>query len=868
MKQFQSSIILGCSLDGAPAPVGLPGLTATVGPLGYLELLGQWLGLTGTVSAEAVRIGTCLRALRAKPDGFWGKSLDADPWAVARRVLSMYDALRLAGWDGQADRVPSRVADLAALDIPPNGVADRLQAIIAYLTTRPQPLPDLTLLEPAELWPGLWNSLFVVLRENGVRVDEMALPGPKGDRDLAAWQQFLHDGSNKAAFVGDGSLTLVTGRNEAAIADVVSSFLMADGTDAAMIGAGRGMLTALLRARRQPRLAAAHGGDLGAQILALGLALIWEPFDAAAAIDFLALPEHPLGVAAPVLTKAILEMPGHGGPVWRSARYKSLRERLRRDRTAGRSRDERHRRARKLLADLDAWFPSQRFVPADGMPASAALTLCARIGAWAQASTRPEYGVAASMLAEAIEASEESFLTPRMLGRILETIASRTIEVLPEQAAPWRYFANPAQRIDPVDTTVWWLENSPAGSTRLWRQDERDWIYRAGYRLDEQVRRARERHGIVRAILGCTRRLIFVRPPADGEGDVPPAAMGMLGGCFGSSLDPAWMPADALQSPGILAGTILVGESMPLCAPPLPRRDWEVPPGLIVPRREESASGMEKLLGCPLAWTLTYGAKLQSRGIAALPDTNRLIGLFAHDIMRRVLEEHIAAPNLAGNRAEQLFRELLPECAAPLLQPGFETTRERVRIQLGRAVNVLVEAINTSKLELVGAEREVHRLARTDDGVSLAFTGRIDLLLRTASGSYAVLDAKWSRSGKWYRRRLEDGRAVQLAVYAWLVGISRPATAGYFLLADARLYAADGSVFRNSAVSGPSLADTWASALADYHAALGTLAQGRVVATGIGEPDASDAQSQALTIDPPCGFCDFQTICGKGNGHE
>ena len=128
MKQFRSSIILGWSLDGAPAPVGLHGLTATVGPLGYLELLGQWLGLTGTVSAEAVRIGTCLRALRVKPDGFWGKSLDVDPWAVARRVLSMYDALRLAGWDGQADKVPSRVADLAAIDIPPRAIFDRSES--------------------------------------------------------------------------------------------------------------------------------------------------------------------------------------------------------------------------------------------------------------------------------------------------------------------------------------------------------------------------------------------------------------------------------------------------------------------------------------------------------------------------------------------------------------------------------------------------------------------------------------------------------------------------------------------------------------------------------------------------------------------
>lgn len=867
MTHRDAEIILGWSLDGAPAAIGLPGQSTTIGPYGYLDLLGQWLGLTDTVAPDAVRIGACLRILRTTPDGFWWPALDADPWAVARRVLAMHDALRLGGWDGEAEGAPSRIAELARLDLPRDGIADRLQDVIAELRTRPDVrLPALTLLEPAEFWPGLWQTLFDVLRAHGVPVQDLALPSATGKGDLASWQRFVRGEGNAIAFQGDESLTLLTGRNETAIGDVISAFLTQDGTGAAVIGAGGGMAVALLRARRQPRLTAAEGGDLGAQFLALALSLLWEPFDAASAIEFLALPNHPLGIAARYLTDAILEMPGHGGPAWHAGRHAALRARLRRDREAGRSRDERHRRAHDLLAAIDVWFPTQRFDPGSGMPSATVLALCARIAAWAQARTEPEWGAAATQLAKTVEASGETMLSRRLLTRMLEAITTHPIEVLPEQAAPWRYFTTPSTRIDSVETTIWWLESAPAVPARLWRQDERAWIAQTGVRLDDRLRPARDRYGMVRAILACTNRLIVIRSPAGTDTEAAPVATGLLGGCFGSTLDGAWISAERLQSGGALAGTRLASETIDASAPPAPRRHWQVPPGLVSPREEESASGLEKLLGCPLAWTLSYVARLHPRGIAALPDINRLTGLYAHDIVRRVLDEGITSPNLAGNRAADLFNHSLEERAAPLLQPGLETMRERVRIQLAQAVTTLAASIKDAGLTVAAVEEPFRRSVNGGEGASLTFKGRVDLLLRDESGRPVVLDAKWSRSGTWYRRRLENGTAVQLAVYSWLVSDRQPATAGYYLLADARLHAADDSIFEDATAGGPSMTDTWAGALTDYRQALATLGRGEICAAGIKDAGVGgDEPARMVPIDPPCGFCDFQTICGKAH---
>ena len=470
-------IVLGWSFDSAPAAVGLPALHATVGPMGYLDLLGQWLGLVSSQQNGATRIAQCLHALRGHPDSFWQASLEADPWATAKRVLSMHDALRLAGWDGMPGHLPPRIADLARLGLPQNSVADCLHATITALDAGPRrELPPVDLLEPVVLWPGAWQALFAALGRYGVEVREHSLPTPAAPGDLGALQRFLTDGTPASSWQGDGSLTLLSGQNETAQANVISAWLSVAGNDAAMTRADGGMLNALLRARHQPRLAKVRGGDLGGQMLALGLALLWEPFDAAAAIEFLVLPHHPLGRACRFLTNVILEAPGHGGPAYRAARLQAIRDQLRRDRMEGRDRTQRHRRARDRLVAIDAWLPSQRFSASDGIPAESVIALCDRVSVWAQSREMPEAAASAATLAEAIAASGETRLSPLLIGRILESLAGHEIEMLPEQAAPWRYFTAPGARIDSVSTSVWWLTAEAGSASSPFRKVESDWM--------------------------------------------------------------------------------------------------------------------------------------------------------------------------------------------------------------------------------------------------------------------------------------------------------------------------------------------------------------------------------------------------------
>jgi ATP-dependent helicase/nuclease subunit B len=850
------TLIVGWSLDGAPAPVGLPPFTAVAGPLGCLDQFGQWLGLNTRATPEASRIAACHAALVAQEGRFWSKSFSVDSWATARRVLALRDALLFAGWDGKADdTTPPRIADLAGLPALPRGAADVLDDVIAVLSERkPSFLPRFVLAEPAKLWPPLWQKLFVQLDAT-----DYAPPKAPANGDLAALRRFF-EGGPAATWAGDGSVALLAGDN-ACSANLLSAWLPALPPGEVLIGGDESMLSTLLRARHQPRPAALEGADLGAQLLALGLALLWDPFDAGAALEFLALPQHPLGGACRFLTDAIVTSPGYGGVNYRAARHFALRAKLRADRARGFDRATRHTAARARLAAIDAWLPPRRYKAEDGIPAGAVTTVCGLVQSWAIKRAIPEAGAAASSLAQAIIISGVAVLDNMLLGRMLETAASGAVTLLAAEAAPWRFFARPGARLDSTATTVWWLGGAEGQAASPWRMAEQSWMATRGLVHDEALAPARARAGLRRAVALTSGRLVVASPRGQAEEGGAHPLLAELQGCFGDSLGRAWVEADALQSGGVFAGLELPSRSVPAAVPPAPRREWLVPPDLVGPRDRESASGMETLLGCKLKWVLQYAVQLYARGPATLPEAKQLTGTFLHEIMNQVFTNGFTSPTDASAKAQALFERLLPEEAAPLLKPGMQAMQARAKGRIGQAMADLTSQIQRAGLQVAATERAFEKPL---PGKAGRLYGRIDLLLhRPADGLQVVLDAKWSASN-WYHKKLEQNTAVQLAAYAWLVaGRGESATAAYYLLRKLRLLAADTYPFADAEIPGADLAASWQAALADYRDALTALRNGRIIAAGVlGDDDEDDGPQ--LNIPPPCTFCDYQILCGAG----
>lgn len=61
-------------------------------------------------------------------------------------------------------------------------------------------------------------------------------------------------------------------------------------------------------------------------------------------------------------------------------------------------------------------------------------------------------------------------------------------------------------------------------------------------------------------------------------------------------------------------------------------------------------------------------------------------------------------------------------------------------------------------------------------------------------------------------------------------------------------------------VPGTDLVQLWRDAVAAYEAGLAAVAGGRIFATGVGDGPA-DADRLPLALDPPCGFCDYRSLC-------
>jgi RecB family exonuclease len=308
---------------------------------------------------------------------------------------------------------------------------------------------------------------------------------------------------------------------------------------------------------------------------------------------------------------------------------------------------------------------------------------------------------------------------------------------------------------------------------------------------------------------------------------------------------------------------------------PSGRRQWEVDPALIRPREAESASSLEKLLGCPLAWTLHYQAGLRTASRGGIPRGP----LFAGKLGHRLLEELHLRGRLMGEPedvrlgAEATFDALLETEATVLLAPGAGDERNQLRSELVEAALALSALLREAKLEIMGVEVPVEGEL---DGRPLR--GSIDVLLQAANGEELVLDLKYGSSS--YAKKLENGHAIQLAVYAEArrqhSGAEALPPAAYFSLKSKRLIATDAAPrFGRHSHRGPPVSATWTRAQNTLRAIAATLASGRVPVGGVqamaeagflpvlGVASDRDGDHIALPPDNTCQYCSFGGVCGR-----
>jgi len=887
-----------------------------LGPFGMLNLLETRLGLTGLSVHPAARINQYMQRLQAcDGDGKWfHASFGADPWSTAKQMLAWRDQLIEAGWCGQSDKSDSaRLQALAELEQTEmslaNGREDRLQQVLRQLKqTNSIAISHIYLHEPLELLPPVWKKVIGQLQSMGVNVEPaIAPPFVTAPANLSIIQAQLSGGSKVSEISqNDDSLLLIKAADEWQAAENLALWLAADtagNQDVTVVcGANTDVLDQALQRHGLPQFGDSRSSRWRAslQVLPLVFANAWEPLDIYRLVELLSLPLVPVpGFAARRFLRAISQEPGVGGIAWNkalqdiAARYQEKKKKKGKVAT-----DE---EAAAFAADLDNFLTLDRYNAEAGIPESVIKQRCQRVIerlAW-RVDSDPMLGEVISHAREMQKLAEGKGNIPRVsVERMLDSvigIGSSAPDRI-EQAAAWQVVNHPGATTHPCKTIIWWGFTDPETSpATYWSESERDSLRQSGAELEEtRIIRSREAHAW-RQGLGYAEEHMLLFYPTRQYGEVAyhhpfwdeirsAAARTKPGQQEDDIISCLTRECTQLHDKGLwqLAGRTAQLQKVEKSEQTAITATHIIPKEAINPPESLSYSQMSSMIGCPMNWALKYHVGLRALDAQSVATGNLMIGNLCHRIVQELYREPGKhwSPEDAQGRALELYDSLIASMAAELLVNGRELDNTRYREAIAGAVRQLVEAIVLQGL-IVEKSEEI-----LEGGLlgEIPFGGRADLLLRDKRGNIFVLDLKWSGTSKYKKEEVEEGNALQLATYAWILGSLDPALqvhTGYFMLAQGELLS-DSSLLSKEPLDSPrSLTETWEVGSQSWNQRFEELRSGRMEARGVyerlymaekglnkeqlqKEMKNKDFSQGLLYQRPSCGYCDFTSLCGAG----
>ena len=892
-------VVFGWHLDGPTFPETPDGSDfaldgVVVGPLGLLDILETRLGLNGPGAPAALRIAQYLACLRSIDDGnqFYSGSRAADEWSTARLVLSWRDELVSTGWSPMAASWQSpRLDTLARVEAVKNlplesGVPDRVRSVAAKVKDAGT-IEKLTLVDAPESLPLVWRELFDALAEAGA---EIARPTsrPRAARSDLTRVQAVLTGEPSEPLSGDGSFCIVQTDDELVAANIAAEWLAAapsENDDLVIIRQGDStVFDAACRRLGLPRPGGSEKSPFRGALQALPLAFetAWAPLDAARLLELLVMRGSPIPYrTGRYFADVLRDYPGSGGRRWADA-WEKAEEGLRNDLSTSDEADTgiKHK-VDASLGEWRQWLEPRRFERDTGIAANAADEVCRRVQRWAlrraagtDDSVYRQAANAAAALADTIAASGLEIIPKPQLDRMIDAVVAEGIgrPGTIAEAATWTTVDDPSQIWSRCHSVLWWGFFDPGQLVMRspWSEAERSELSAAGSAIvpaDDvlSLRLAAQR----RALLNAADRVLLVTPALSaGVAHATHPIWHELARL--EERDRAMVDGRGLRHAERVSLVEREWQPHPVETGTMPgsRRDWTVPSDLIGPRKTESATSLESLLGCPMKWVLEHRAGIHESVLLDMADDNRLKGNIAHDVLAHFFAAAIPE-NEQGVRTivEALLDSMLPEIGSPLLLPGRLRDREEVRRNTIESAVTLFHLLHENRLTVTATERRIE--TPLDDQTALA--GVVDLEVATSNGQPAIVDLKWSNSDRYRRAEIEEARPIQLATYARLMNGDEEtgfAPAAYFMLKQRRLLAVDAEPFpARFRVGGSDLKAIWQAIATARQRLLDDLGKGRIVATGIPtkatvgeEPVEVDT---AITVEPPCRFCSYGRLCGR-----
>lgn len=854
-----------------------------VGPLALTEILETALGLGGPHKAHVVRIATFQATLEnLKGSFFWSESLQVDPWATARVLLSWRDELIGFGWQPDVNWTEPRLAQLAlasleAVDLP-MGLSDRIAVIIDALDSTPLPITRIRLIDAFAVLPSPLRRLMTRLGELSCSIEEIATqPAASADCSLGKLQRWML-GACDEIDGADGTVTIASCSSEPLAAEVIGQWFAVQNAQSIAIVAQGGdtdLLDHGMAGLGQPRAgrsrASVHRGSL--QLLLLAFKTSWMPFDPRALMEILIFPNSPVAPrAARYLASALEQAPGRGDPEWENAWA------LITDAEHARSSidDISETGNRRRLDRWRVWAEPVLADPEQGMPLELALAICDRVMNWAarlHATTGDLLYMATAKLSGEVRTALVSLGRERLPRLLIERVIDQALDVgkfnpgSMSEAASWRSTRHPGAIWAPVTAVVWWNFGATSeGSARSpWTEAERSELAAACCPVDDAMIAAQAASAAwERAIINARETVLLVTGGLDCEGDdhfhplahrIKPA-FERLGTRVRLE---AGLSSSDLSFAGATIGRVAI-EPRDL---PAQRASWSTPDGFAVKLEgvTESATSLESLFSCQLMWALRHVARVRPGRVRSIPDANQLLGNLAHAMAREIFQPGSPpTPDDAAQMTSDILEGQIDQLAAPLRHPELAEELNFARRRLPMSMAALARCLTENQLRIEATEQQV---SGTFESL-LALRGAVDLIARDSNGRAIIVDLKWTRSERSRIDELTSGRAVQLATYGALVSEREPYRAGYFLLNQRQFVTLTDNGLVGRPVDGArSFPETWDAIVAGYLTWRDAASSGKILATGVeGVTDQLPA-NLGIEREVRCDLCDYATLCRK-----
>lgn len=859
------------------------------GPETLLRWLETQLGLPSVENHRASCVTEYASALDSMTDSVISKSMANDRWATASELLSRRDELLLSGWDQfEFEGLPDVVREMARAAIGRRfvfpSVSERIIRVVDALEDGQQ-LPDhvCILADGADLWPKRWHAVLSRLNLG----DFAEVPPATAEGTALRYAQSVVRGGKAPKIEPDSSLRHVHTLSQTAAVEFVAATLahnqdqvertvilceddhLAMQLDACLMRYGLPTMGASACSPAHPVL----------QVLPLSLALCWQPVDPQCLLDFLTLPVGPIPRrAASALANALTVEPGLGSSEWQAS-FEEL---------CSPENDPNG----KLRERLEEWLFCNRVNQNSSISTKLVRDRCASVSQWAtglaivmEAEEEPQLLLInalrvaagqATLLSELAQ-SQGSELSEPQLSRLIEEALSTGVEAVGsiEAAGGPIRVRSLSEIVDPCYRVIWLGLGTGDASACRWSTDQLEALRILGIEVDDGTKSLTSlRTAEARGLCHVENSLLAILLPQDMEKRWHPIWLAIRTILASEALEQTPVLENLIEHDLVssLAPFTFATESAEVEPPQAIRPVWSVDPALLSDRDTVSATELEDRLACPLKWVLRHRANLRPSSIAQLPDDYRLKGSFCHKILEYAFNDGGELPPVeeAVAKVERLFDERLELDAAPLAQSDKYRERQSLRRELVHATRVLIGTLASGGYRVKGIEVEVQ-----GEAFGKPLAGSIDCLIEHVDGNEGIIDFKYG--GKTYERMIADGKAVQLATYAYSRSIATgrfPAVA-YLVLSDGLLFTPLGGPIngdgQRTVVDGPGIRTVWEQFQAAITAAEEWLTtNGQIPARPLQRSDDWPAGATIVLetnlkpndVQSVCKYCDYQHICG------